>query len=213
DRLERGQGGRIFWKPFYRRSDFDDERYRPMFTPLVDDGQTVRFKLWLDPWEGDGNLRVAPYVRRAMSRTIQEAGAWHIPSASGWQNYEFAIPDGNGEAVDEVGVLVEYFGRMKFLGRLFLADFSVSGKGPTAIDPSKEAHEWGGITRFTWNRGHWSLQGGRIHAHTASDADAWTGNAYLRDATVSAEIRPLAGHSHLVVARAQGTCRFYAAGF
>ncbi|WP_104663626.1 ADP-ribosylglycohydrolase family protein [Ensifer adhaerens] len=213
DRLERGQGGRIFWKPFYRRSDFDDERYRPMFTPLADDGQTVKFKLWLDPWNGDGNLRVAPYVRRAMSGTIQEAGAWHVPSASGWQDYTFTIPDGNGEAVDEIGILVEYFGRLKFLGRLFLADFSVSGKGRAVIDPAKEAHEWGGITRFTWNRGHWSLQQGRIHAHTATDADAWTGNAYLRDVSVTAELQPLSGASHLVVARAQGTSRFYAAGF
>lgn len=211
DRLERGQGGRIFWKPFYRRSDFDDERYRPMFTPLADDGQTVKFKLWLDPWNGDGNLRVAPYVRRAMSGTIQETSAWHVPSASAWQDYEFSIPD--GEAVDEIGILVEYFGRLKFLGRLFLAHFSVSGKGRVVIDPAKEAHEWGGITRFTWNRGHWSLQQGRIHAHTASDADAWTGNAYLRDVKVSAELQPLSGASHLVVARAQGTSRFYAAGF
>ena len=74
DRLERGQGGRVFWKPFYRRSDFDDERYRPMFTPVVDAGQTVSFKLWLDPWNGDGNLRVAPYVRRTMSGAIEEIG-------------------------------------------------------------------------------------------------------------------------------------------
>lgn len=213
DRLERGQGGRIFWKPFYRRSDFDDERYRPMFTPLADDGQTVKFKLWLDPWNGDGNLRVASYVRRAMTGTIQETSAWHVPSASGWQDYEFTIPDGNGEAVDEIGILVEYFGRLKFLGRLFLADFTVSGKGRAVIDPAKEVHEWGGITRFTWNRGHWSLQQGRIHAHTATDADAWTGNAYLRDVSVIAELQPLSGASHLVVARAQGTSRFYAAGF
>ena len=48
-------------------SEFDDERYRPMFTPLADDGQMVKFKLRLDPWNGDGNLRVVPYVRRAMS--------------------------------------------------------------------------------------------------------------------------------------------------
>ncbi|MCK3780885.1 ADP-ribosylglycohydrolase family protein [Ensifer sesbaniae] len=213
DRLERGQGGRVFWKPFYRRSDFDDERYRPMFTPLADDGQRVKFKLWLDPWNGDGNLRVASYVRRAMSGTIQETSAWHVPSASGWQDYEFTIPDGNGEAIDEIGILVEYFGRLKFLGRLFLADFSVSGKGRVVIDPAKEAQEWGGITRFTWNRGHWSLQQGRIHAHTATDADAWTGNAYLRDVSVTAELQPLSGASHLVMARAQGTSRFYAAGF
>jgi hypothetical protein len=213
DRLERGQGGRVFWKPFYRRSDFDDERYRPMFTPLVDDGQVVKFKLWLDPWNGDGNLRVAPYVRRAMSGKIEETGAWQVPSSEGWQDYEFVVPDGGGEAVDEVGVLVEYFGRLKFLGRLFLSDFSVSGPGHVSIDPKLEVQEWGGITRFTWNRGHWTLQDGRIHAHTAGNADAWTGNGYLRDVKVTAELRPLAGASQLVVARAQGTSRFYAAGF
>jgi len=219
DRLERGTGegavgdsaGRVFWKPFYRRSDFDDERYRPMFTPLADAGQTVTFKLWLDPWNGDGNLRVAPYVRRAISGQIVETGAWHVPSAEGWQDYAFTIPDGD-EAIDEIGILVEYFGRLKFLGRLFLSDFSVGGKGHLAIDPRVEKQEWGGITRFTWNRGHWSLQKGVIHAHTAEDADAWTGNAYLRDVTVTADLTPLAGKSHLVAARVQGTSRFYAAG-
>ena len=184
-----------------------------MFTPLVDDGQVVKFKLWLDPWNGDGNLRVAPYVRRAMSGRIEETGAWHVPSSEGWQDYEFVVPDGGGEAVDEVGVLVEYFGRLKFLGRLFLSDFSVGRPGKVVIDPEIEKQEWGGITRFTWNRGHWTIADGRIHAHSAADADAWTGNAYLRDVKVTAEVTPLAGVSHLVVARAQGTSRFYAAGF
>jgi len=39
DRLERGQGCRVFHKPFYRRADFDDERYRPMLVPLVTGGR------------------------------------------------------------------------------------------------------------------------------------------------------------------------------
>jgi hypothetical protein len=81
------------------------------------------------------------------------------------------------------------------------------------IDPKIERMEWGGITRFTWNRGSWTLLDGVIHAHTASDADAWTGNAYLRDVSVIADITPLFGTSHLVAARVQGACRFYAAGF
>ena len=213
DRLERGQGGSVFWKPFYRRSDFDDERYRPMFTPLADDGQLVRFKLKLEPWNGDGNLRVVPYVRRTMSGRIEEMGAWHVPSSTEWQAYEFAIRDGGGDAVDQIGVLVEYFGRLKFLGRLFLGEFSVGGPGRVVIDPKLEAQEWGGITRFTWNRGHWSLQDGAIHAHAPRDADAWTGNAYLRDVWVRATLTPLAGRSHLITARVQGTSRFYAAGF
>ena len=49
--------------------------------------------------------------------------------------------------------------------------------------------------------------------HTASNADLWTGNAYLRDQRVTGWITPLAGNSHLVSARVQGTSRFYAAGF
>lgn len=212
DRLERGQGGRVFWKPFYRRTDFDDERYRPMFSPVVDAGQTVKFKLWLDPWNGDGNLRIAPYVRRTMSGTIEETGAWHVPSSEGWQDYEFTVPEG-AEAIDEIGVSIEYFGRLKFLGRLFLADFSVEGAGHLEIDPAVEVQEWGAISRFTWNRGHWTKQGNRIHGHTASDADIWTGHYYSRNVTVSADIEPLAGASHLVTTRVQGTGRFYAAGF
>ena len=212
DRLERGQGGRVFWKPFYRRSDFDDERYRPMFSPLADAGQTVRFKVQLDPWNGDGHLRIAPYVRRTMSGAVEETGPWRVPSAQDWEDVSFTIPAGD-EAIDEIGVLVEYFGRLKFLGRLYLSDFVVSGRGHVAIDPRIETQEWGAITRFTWNRGHWTLQDGAIHAHTAEDADAWTGNAYLRDVRVTAVLSPLAGASHLVCARVQGTARFYAAGF
>jgi ADP-ribosylglycohydrolase len=213
DRLERGEHGCIFYKPWYRQSEFDDERYRPMFTPTVDDGQVLRFKLKMDPWSGDGNLRVVPYVRRAMSGLIQELGAWLKPENADWQQYDVIIPDGGGEAIDEIGILVEYFGRLKFLGRLYLADFTVSGPGRVVIDPAVEKMEWGGITRFSWNRGSWLLQGGAIHAHAAGDADAWTGNAYLRDVLVTADVVPHAGRSHLVTARVQGTSRFYAGGF
>jgi hypothetical protein len=212
DRLERGQGGRVFWKPFYRRSDFDDERYRPMFTPLVDGGQTVSFKVWLDPWNGDGNLRIAPYVRRTMSGVIEETGAWDVPSADGWQTISFVVPDGD-EAIDEIGISIEYFGRLKFLGRLFLADFEISGAGRTVIEPKKEVQEWGAISRFTFNRGHWTRQNERIHGHTAGDADMWTGHYYARDVTVTADMQRLSGISQLVTARVQGTGRFYAAGF
>ena len=213
DRLERGQGGRVFYKPWYRQAEFDDERYRPMFTPLADDGQIVKFKLKLEPWNGDGNLRVVPYLRRAMTQRIEEIGAWLIPASAEWEQYEFAIPDGHGEAIDEIGVLVEYFGRLKFLGRLFVAEFSIGGPGRVVIDPRLERLEWGGVTRFTWNRGYFTLEDGGLHVHTATDADAWTGNAYLRDARVTAWLTPLAGASHLVSARVQGTSRFYAAGF
>ena len=80
------------------------------------------------------------------------------------------------------------------------------------IEPETEVQEWGAISRFTYNRGHWTKADGRIHGHTAGDADMWTGHYYARDVTVSADIRRLSGVSQLVTARVQGTGRFYAAG-
>jgi ADP-ribosylglycohydrolase len=213
DRLERGDGGRIFWKPFYRRSDFDDERYRPMFSPVVATGQEATLRLWLDPWEGDGHLRIVPYVRRAMSGRIDEIGAWTQPAAGEWQELRFTVPETGGEAVDEIGIKVEYFGRLKFLGRIFIDEFTIGGTGSARLDPRIETNEWGGITRCTWNRGVWKIEDGRIHALTATDADLWTGHLYARDQTVTAEITPLAGEGHLVCARGQGNERCYAAGF
>ena len=211
DRIERGQGGRIFYKPFYRQTDFDDERYRPMFSPRVSDGQTVSFWLRMDPQAGDGNLRVVPYVRRAMSGKIEEIGGWQKPTVEG-KKLVFAVPAGT-EAVSEVGVIAEYFGRLKFLGRLYLSDFTVDGPGTTTVVAATEAQEWGAISRFTFNRGYWIKEGDRITGHTASDADLWTGHAYARDAAISADLRRHSGPSQLLTLRVQGTSRFYAAGF
>jgi len=155
---------------------------------------------------------VAPYVRRTMSGAIEETGAWDVPSATGWQDYSFVVPEGV-EAIDEIGISIEYFGRLKFLGRLFLADFRIEGAGHTVIEPETETQEWGAISRFTYNRGHWTKSFGRIQGHTASDADMWTGHYYARNVTVKADIQRLSGVSQLVTARVQGTGRFYAAGF
>jgi hypothetical protein len=60
DRWERGQSARVFHKPFYRRADFDDERYRSMPVPLVTGGQRLSFALRMAPQAGDGCLRARP---------------------------------------------------------------------------------------------------------------------------------------------------------
>lgn len=167
----------------------------------------VRF----ENWEGDGNLRIAPYVRLSHSQTIQALGAFKVPSEA-TETLRFTLPESD-EPFDEIGIEIEYFGRLKCLGRLFVSHFEIKGAGQTVIDPAQERQEWGAISRFTWNRGHWSLQDGQIHGHTAEDADLWTGHYYARDLTFTAQVTPLAGPSHLLSARVQGACRFYAGGF
>ena len=41
DRMVRGDQCRIYYKPFYTREDFSDERYSPVFSPTVYSGQTM----------------------------------------------------------------------------------------------------------------------------------------------------------------------------
>ncbi|MCJ8324643.1 MAG: ADP-ribosylglycohydrolase family protein [Rhizobiales bacterium] len=213
DRIRRNQVISLFWKPFYRREDFDDNRYRPMFSPLVATGQTVSFEINLEHIDADEDLYYVPYIRRTMSQQIDKIGKWKKPSADAWETVSFDVPETGGEAIDEIGILVEYTGRQLYLGNLYLTSFEISGLGNTYIDPRLEAEEWEAITRFTWNRGYWKLKDGRIIGLTDKDADLWTGHAYATDLTVSADIMPLAGHSHLLTARAQGATGFYAAGF
>jgi len=212
DRIKSDQKPRVFCKPFYRRTDFDDNRYRPMFSPVIATGQIVEFDLTLDHVDADPELYIVPYVRRAMSGQIDRIGTPQKPT-SDWMRLNFTVPDTDDEAVDEVGILLEYTGRGLYLGQLFLTDFTVSGLGQTRIDPAKEAEEWDAISRFTWNRGYWKLQDGRITCVTDSDADLWTGHAYARDLSITADMTPEAGASHLLSIRAQGTSRFYAGGF
>ncbi len=152
DRLAHGENGRVFYKPFYRPDDFDDERYRPMFSPQISSGQTVSFDLYYEPFQGE-NLRIVPYVRRAMSGEIDQIGSWQEPNRGQWSTYEFTVPKAGDEAICEVGFLVEYFGRLKFTGQLHMANFEVSGPGQTQIHPNQETKEWGAVSRFTWNRG------------------------------------------------------------
>jgi len=213
DRLPTGQEARVFWKPFYRRADFDDERYRPMLSPIAATGQRVTMQIMLSPFDGNGPLRIAPFVRRTLSGQIERVADWTTPTPEHWQSVDFTLPAANGEAIDEIGLLIEHTGPEKFLGRLFIGSFTLTGPGQTRIDAAREVAEWGAISRFSWNRGSWSLHNGRIIGQTEDDADLWTGNAYARDVTVAADVIPQEGQSHLLSVRAQGAGRFYAAGF
>ena len=211
DQSKRKQIGRVFWKPFYRRADFDDNRYRPMFSPLAATGQQVKMDVVLEYLNGDQDLHFVPYIKRAMSGQIDEIGSWQKVQKD--QTIAFDIPETGDEAVIELGILVEYFGRAQYLGNLTLSRFDVSGAGKTRINPALEAEEWDAISRFTWNRGNWRLSDGHITGLTDSNADLWTGNSYARDQKITAKITPEAGNSHLLSLRAQGAERYYAAGF
>lgn len=214
DRMTRGESCKIFYKPFYNRDDFSDERYSPTFAPKAYSGQKVSMKIYLDQWSGNETMGFAPYVRFAKSKTEVLQGYVKLVNQE-WIDVEFEIPDSNGELIDEVGIWLEAYAtrKPKALGRIFIDEFRIYGDSKYSIDFAKQNVDFSCITPFAHNLGAWSLVDGKMYLMTAEPAEAYTGNYFTKDCSVSFTVNPQNGVSHLVATRVQGAMRGYHAGF
>lgn len=214
DRMVRGDQCKVYYKPFYRRDEFSDERYSPVFSPTVYSGQTVKLKLKLDQWNGWETVGIAPYVRTANDKKDHLQGYVKLVQDS-WIGVEFTIPDTNGDVVDEVGIVIEGYspGKSKTLGMIYLDDFSITGKAEYTIDVTKQRKELGSITPFAVDHGAWSKVQDKIELMSCEPSFAYAGNYYSKDYEFTANLTPLNGGSHLVLVRAQGAMRGYGFGF
>jgi len=213
DRMSRGQHCRVFYKPFYTREDFSDERYSPVFTPTVYPGMTVSMKLYLDQWNGNETPGVAPYVRTCSDKKIHTQGYIKLVQDQ-WIDVTFTIPDTDGDQIDEVGILLESYTPAKFktLGMVYLDEFTITGKSAYTIDIRKQKKNFNAITPFSLDHGAWDLYGGTLNLMRNEPSFAYTGHYYAKDYVCSAPVTPHNGGQHLLTCRAQGAMRFYAAG-
>ncbi len=214
DRLARGRKCKVYHKTFYRREDFSDERYMPVFSPKAYPGQKVRFYIKADRWSGEG-LFIQPYVRDTFTKKEVLIGGRFVREP-GWVEIAFTIPDMEGSVPDEIGFILEGdtpSTKGADTGRLFLDDFTVSGNAEYYIDLKKQSREFASITPFSHNRGAWSLENGRLHAMCQIHCEAMTGNYFTRDMLAEAQVTPAAGESHLISVRVAGAAAGYYAGF
>ncbi len=213
DRLVRGAGSKVYYKPFYTRDDFSDERYSPVFSPKAYSGQKVSLAVYLDQWEGNENIGIAPFVRLAKSKKDLVQG-YIQPLPNQWSQVEFTIPDTDGEMIDEIGIIVEgYAGKVKSLGRIFIDEFKITGKAKYTIDFAKQMKNFGCITPFSHDHGAWTLEDGNLEAMSCDYAQAFSGHYFAKDYTVTAKVTPENGTGHMLSIRAQGAQRSYHAGF
>jgi ADP-ribosylglycohydrolase len=208
DRQVRGSGSGVFFKPFYRREDFDDERYSPAFSPLVHPGQTMRMRLKSELWSGT-RLSVIPYARETRGKAIFEGGGRELEPGV-WTELEFVLPDTAGASIDEIGIKIEVLSGDKWLGKIFLKNFSVTGKAKYSVDFAKQGPEFATVTPGTTNRGFWTLEGASLLGMSVGRAEFYTGNYYTRDIRFSATITPLSGEGHGLLFRAKGAMMGYA---
>jgi hypothetical protein len=100
-----------------------------------------------------------------------------------WITIEYEIPDSKSEAIDEVGLKLESFTRIKnkLLGNLHISEFKVSGKGYHAIDILKEKREFLTTTQFTENAGSFVVE--KDHIHVISNQDV--GSGYFQESRLN----------------------------
>ena len=196
DRMVRGDQCKIYYKPFYTREDFSDERYSPVFSPTAYPGQTVSMKLYLDQWNGNETPGVAPYVRTCSDKKDHLRGYIKLVQHQ-WIDVTFTIPDTQGDMVDEVGVVLEGYAPASFktLGKIYLDEFSIQGKSSYRIDMSKQRKNFAAITPFSMDHGAWNLYCGTLNLMRNEPAFAYTGNYYARDYVIAAPVTPLHGAS------------------
>lgn len=213
DRLVRGDQCRLFYKPFYTRDDFSDERYSPVFSPRAYSGQVMRASLYLDQWNGWETPGVSPFVR-TMGGEILQAGYQKLVNGE-WVEVEYILPDTKGDLICEAGLILEGYSpdKSKTLGMVYLDEFSISGKAHYTIAIGKQRKNFGAITPFSFDHGSRDIECGKILHMREDDAFAYAGNYYSTDYTVSTSVTPLNGDSHLLAARAKGILWGYAAGF
>jgi hypothetical protein len=132
-----------------------------------------------------------------------------------WLYVEFDIPDSEGELIDEVGIVLESYSTRKPLsiGRIFIDEWTISGKAGYTIDFHKMIMSFGCVTPFSHNHGAWSLVDGAMYLMTAEPSEAYAGNYFAADYSFTVRVNPQSGLSHMAAVRAQGAMRGYHAGF
>lgn len=214
DRMVRGQRARVFYKPFYTRADFSDERYKPAFSPQVYSGQTMEMQVYFDKWFGWDSVFVSPYFRTMSDKKIHTHGFIKVTPDT-WHKISCEIEDTHGDLIDEVGLVIEGDTptTVKTLGQMYMDDFRVYGKASYSVDMTKQRKELATVTPFIVNHGAWEIEEGRLNLMCYQESLAYTGNYYTRDLNVHAEVEVANGDNAVLLLRARGAMQSYMAGF
>ncbi len=213
DRMVRGQKAKLFYKPFWRRADFSDERYMPVFSPTAYPGQEVELALDYDKLRGE-LLILTPYVRNSL--TGEDILLSPTPLNEGVREVvlRFAIPQIEGGLVDEIGLVIESAAPTKFAlsGTLTLTRLRIFGSAEYTLCPRLSRKEFGSVIPFSHNHGAWALENGKMTLLCEHEAQAFTGRYSMRDASVTGHVALENGTQALIALRAQGARRGYYAG-
>ena len=184
--------GQIFYKTYYGKEDFSDNRYDPATSPKAYRAQTIEAE-----YETDGHAEVRIFFRERHSGKIfaSEAGARMYP-----------IECEHDALVDRIGLLVSG-------GTVRLRRFSCTGKADYCINFARTREEEYSlehveIEQCTYYRGNWRLEEGQLTGRCLEDGQLFTGKP-LGDFLFETVLTPVAGETFGIIFKARGVRRQY----
>ena len=204
--------GELSFRACFLRSDFESERYEPVFSPRVYPGQRV--SIWLKSRQtAPAAVWVTPFITLAMGGERIEPAAPVVLPEGEWTELGFTVPDLGGDQAHEIGWRFDT--ELKeppwAWGKVFIDRVTVDGPGDYTIDTAKQRMEFGEPTPFSTNDAAAKLEAGALVLAGEGPCQAFTGNYYAGDASMEADVA--AEGSACLLLRGQGTRRYYALGF
>lgn len=208
-RLNPGAAFRVGKRTYLHPSDFHDDRYEPVCSPVLYPGQTVSARLRA----GDRSipeLFASLYVRVRGGQLIESE---RKPlSAEGWTEFSFEIPSLPHMLIEEVGArvlagptcgggtAVVLMDEVRFGGQ---PRYDVDFRHETLSSRAR-------ISQFTYLKGYWTLEDGYLAGSCCDFGETYTGDIRWSDYTLEGGITPVCAGEAALNVRVQGAIRSYA---
>lgn len=184
--------GRAYYKTYYGKADFSDNRYDPATSPKAYRGQTI-----FADYETEGNAEVRLFFQNIRNGTcyVSEPGA-----------REWKIDCEKDALIGRIGLLVTGgIVRLKTLSCTGKADYCLDFSRAWEEDYTLEHVE---IEQCTYYKGNWRLEEGQLTGRCLSDGQLFTGKP-LGDFVFETSVTPVTGKNFGVIFKARGVRRQY----
>ena len=212
DNLVKGDEAALYYQTFYQMKDFGDNRYDPVFAPLVYPGQKLIVELESEISFID-DLWMAPYARYANGdETTDEFRS--LPGGTPTR-VEFILPEHGGHLIKEVGIKVrtssEPVDGNGLLGRIRIGKFEVSGSGSYILNRySFENGFLGNVAPFSNHRITTELVNGSIRFQAGEEQGiSLTGNYFTKNLELKSTLKNIIGEEFLLPFRVKGLENYY----
>ncbi len=208
-KLKKKGEARVFVPTYFRPERLSSNYYGASFSPKIYGGQVLTADLYL-PADAPTQLQAGLYVWD--DNADEGHHAIGTPLTPGeWHSIQFPIPSLKGVCLSEAGIVFRNLGN-PWSGSALITNLDWRGTPDFSFDFSKEKHEYGGVSQWTFLRGYWRLDDGAYHGSGVGVSETYSGDIDWTDYTLTVRLTPLLGENHLILGRVQGALRSYALG-